>query len=299
MTAASPPTQPAATSIAGILLMLAAVMLFASMDTMAKYLGRYYPVPNLVWARYTVHFLFMLVFLGPRLRYRLLRTSHLALQILRALLLLGSTAFFFTALRFLPLAEASAIGFVTPLLVTAFSVPLLGEKVGPRRWTAVLIGFAGVLIVLHPGSGLLTWAAVLPLSSSLCFSLYQIITRKLSASEDPFATLFYAALVGALVTSAALPFEWVSPTSLFHGLLILLLGLLGGISHFILIKAFERASAAVLAPFGYTQLVYTTLLGYLVFGSFPDQLSVAGMLVIAGSGLYVAYREALLRRAPG
>ena len=296
MTTDERPALPGPTSLTGIFLMLSAVLIFASMDTMAKYLARYYPVPNLVWARYTVHLLFMLVFLAPRLRLRLLRTSHLGLQILRALLLLGSTFFFFNALRFLPLAEASAIGFVTPLLVTAFSVPLLGEKVGLRRWSAVLVGFCGVLIVLHPGSGLLTWAAALPLASSVCFSLYQIITRKLSATENPFATLFYAAAVGALAMTAVLPFEWVTPTSIWHGALIVVLGLLGGIGHFILIKAFERASASVLAPFGYTQLLYTTLLGYLVFNALPDRWSILGMLVIAASGLYVAYREAVLRR---
>lgn len=289
--------RPAATPMAGILLMIAAVFCFAVLDTIVKHLGRHYPIPGLVWARYATHLLFMLVLLAPRRGLRgLLRTQRLGIQIVRSLLLLGSSMFFFLALKYLPLAEASAIGFVTPLLVTAFSALLLGERVGPRRWTAVAVGFVGVLLIVRPGGLPLTFAVALPLCMSLCYSLYQIVTRRISGGEDPYVSLFYTAVVGTVVMAAALPFGWETP-ALHHVPLILATGFLGGLGHLLMIQALGRAPASALAPFTYSQLIWVTLLGFVVFGDFPDAVSVLGMCVIAGSGLYIAYREAQLRKA--
>jgi drug/metabolite transporter (DMT)-like permease len=242
-----------------------------------------------------VHLLLMLAVLGPRMRWRLIRSAHPILQVVRSLLLLGSTYFFFNALRFMPLAEAAAIGFVSPLLVTALSVPLLGEKVGPRRWAAVAVGFLGMLILLRPGGGVLSLAALLPLGSALAYSAYQIITRKLSATEDPLATLFYTALVGAAGTTLALPLGFAMPAPI-HIPLVLAMGIFGGIGHFLLIKAFRDAPASLLAPFSYSQLLYSTAFGYLVFGDFPDRWSLVGMAVIVSSGIYVGYRESIRAR---
>jgi drug/metabolite transporter (DMT)-like permease len=288
LTRAAHPDPAAHAGLRGILLLMTAVFMFSLMDSIAKYLGRAYLVPMLVWARYFMHFVFMLAVFAPRRGARMAHTRRLGLQVLRSLLLVACTAFFFSALRYMPLAEATAIGFISPLLVTALSGPLLGERVTRGQWVAVTAGFLGVLIIIRPGGGLLTPAALLPMGTAACYSLYQILTRKLSASDDPVVTLFYTALVGAAVTSAALPAYWVTP-GWEHLALMLLLGTMGGISHYVLIKAFEGSAASVLAPFGYTQIVWVVLLGYFVFGDFPDAMGLAGIAVIIGCGLYCAY----------
>ena len=282
--------------IKGIPLAMAAVFCFAIMDTMAKYLGKSYPILALVWARYTVHMLIMLVWLGPSMKFDLVRTTRPMLQILRGLFLVGSTCFFFQALRFMPMAEASAIGFVTPLLVTLFAVPILKEKISRRRWVAVIAGFIGIMIIIRPGSRVFSPAALLPLCTALCFSLYQIITRKVH-QENPSTSLFYSALVGSLALSLMLvishfifPVTYYAPTA-WHGVLILLLGVIGGLGHFVLIRALRKAPASVLAPFYYTQLVWIILFGFVFFGDFPDNWTLLGIIVIVGSGLYVAYGE--------
>ncbi|HYM30093.1 MAG TPA: DMT family transporter [Candidatus Cybelea sp.] len=295
MTAASPRTPAEPARLRGIALILTAVMIFACLDTTAKYLGRLYPVPGLVWARYMVHMLLMAAVLGPHMRWRLIRSAHPLAQVGRSLLLLASTYFFFNALRFMPLAQAAAIGFVSPLAVTALSVPLLGEKVGIRRWSAVIVGFLGVLVILRPGGGMLTMAALLPLGSALTYSFYQIITRKLSATEDPLATLFYTALVGAAGTTLALPLGFAMPQG-WHIVLVAAMGVFGGLGHFLLIKAFRDAPASLLAPFSYSQLLYSTVFGYLVFGDFPDAWALVGMAIIVASGIYVGYRESIRAR---
>ncbi len=284
-----------ANRLRGIALVLVTVAIFSCLDTMSKYLSQIYPVPGLVWFRYLVHLLLMLAILGPRLRWRLIRSAHPVLQIGRSLLLLLATYLFFSALRVMPLAEAAAISFISPLLVTVLSVPLLGETIGPRRFAAVGVGFLGVLIILRPGGHLLSPAALLPLGNAFAYSLYQIITRKLSATEDPYATLFYTAIVGTVGTTLALPLGFAMPHGL-HILMLLAMGSFGGFGHFLLIKAFRDAPASLLAPFSYSQLIYSTCLGYLVFGDFPDTWTLVGMAVIVGSGIYVGYRESLLAR---
>jgi drug/metabolite transporter (DMT)-like permease len=282
--------------IKGIPLAMTAVFCFAIMDTMAKYLGKFYPVLFLVWARYMVHMLIMLVWLAPSMKWDLVRTQQPWLQVLRGLFLVGSTCFFFQALRLMPMAEASAIGFIAPLLVTLLAVPILKEKISRRRWIAVIIGFIGVMIIIRPGGKVFSPAALLPAATALCFSLYQIITRKVH-TENPRTSLFYSALVGSLALTIVLvasylldPFPLYAPT-LWHSVLILALGAIGGMGHFVLIRALRKAPASVLAPFYYTQLVWIILFGYLAFGDFPDGWTLLGILVIVGSGLYVAYGE--------
>ena len=282
--------------IKGIPLAMAAVFCFAIMDTFAKYLSEFYPVLALVWARYTVHLLIMLVWFGPSMKLDLVRTSRPALQILRGLLLVGSTCFFFQALRFLPMAEASAIGFMAPMLVTLFAVPILKEKISRRRWIAVFTGFLGVLIIIRPGSGVFSPVSLYPIGSAVCFSLYQIITRKVH-QEDPRITLFYSAMVGSvaltvvlLVSQLIVPLNYSRPT-FWHGAMILTLGAIGGVGHFVMIRALRKAPASVLAPFYYTQLVWIILFGYLAFGDFPDRWTLLGIVVIVASGFYVAYGE--------
>jgi drug/metabolite transporter (DMT)-like permease len=269
----------------GILLIMLAVFLFSSMDTLAKFVLRSYPLPLLIFARYAVHTLLMLVLLAPRMGFDLLRTTRPGVQVLRGLLLVGSTGLFYLALRYLPLAEAAAITFVAPVLVTALSGPLLGERVSRRQWAAVTLGFIGVLVIIRPGGGMLTHASVLPLMTALLFALYQIMTRKLAGRENPFTTLFFTALVGTLAASLMLPFGWQTP-SLIQSALMVAIGCLGGLGHFLLIRAVEIASPTALAPFIYTQLVWSTLLAFIAFGEFPDLVSLLGMLVIIAAGMF-------------
>jgi drug/metabolite transporter (DMT)-like permease len=287
MSAPSPGSQHA---LRGILLIIAAVSTFAVMDTTAKYLSRTYPVPAVVWARYFVQAIFMLVVLGPRLKLDLVRTRRPRLQILRGITLALATALFFSALSLMPIAEASAITFVSPLLLTALSVLLLRERVPPVAWVAVAAGFVGVLIIIRPGGAVFSFAAVLPLMTACCFAGYQIMTRQLAGVDSSFTTLFYAALVGTVLTSLVVPFFWHPPETVLHGLLFLMLGVLGAVGHFVLIRAFHHAPASVLAPFVYSQLVAVLLLGYVVFGEFPDQWSLVGMAIIVTSGVFIALR---------
>jgi drug/metabolite transporter (DMT)-like permease len=281
----------------GVLLVMLAVFLFSSMDTLAKHMLKReaYPIGPLIWARYAVHLAFMLALLAPRMGLELVRTRRPGLQIVRGLLLVGSTGFFYLSLSHLPLAEAAAISFVGPVLITAMSGPMLRERVTRRQWIAVALGFLGVLIIVRPGGGVFTAHAIYPLCSALMFSLYQVLTRKLAGRENPFTTLFFTALVGAAATSLPLPFTWQTPQA-DQIAFILGIGLLGGLGHFFLIRAVEHTSPARLAPFIYTQLVWSTLLAYLAFDEFPASGSLLGMLVIVSAGmLAIDWRQ--IRRA--
>lgn len=287
---------PAQHPLRGILLFMLALMLFALLDATSKHLTASFAVPLLVWARYTLHFAIMLVFVAPSMRLELVRTDNLTLQIVRALALVGTTGFAMMAFRSMPLAEATAVLFLSPLLVTLLAGPFLGERIGAGRWAAVVVGFAGVILIARPG-GALTLAGVLwALAGAACYAAYQLLTRRLSHAEHPLTLLFYTALVGTAVMSLALPWFWFefSPSPL-QWLQIASLGFYGGVGHFILIRAFRLAPASTLTPFGYTQLIWAGLLGWLVFGHIPDALSAAGMAVIAASGLWLALGE---RRRP-
>jgi drug/metabolite transporter (DMT)-like permease len=280
--------QHAQHPVRGALYIGAAVFLFASMDVLAKIIARGdYPVPVALWARYFVHMLFMVIVLGPRVGLDLVRTQRPGLQILRGLLLAGSTLFFYSSLKFLPLAEAAAISFVAPLMVVAFSGPILHEKVTRGQWLAVLAGFVGVLIVVHPGAALMHLATLLPLATAFFYSLYQVFTRKLAGRENPLTSLFYTALVGASVASLALPFTWKTPT-LTQGMMLMCIGLIGGFGHFLLIKAMHYAAPSALAPVIYSQLVWANIYSMIVFNDYPDAMSVVGMVIIVVAGLYAA-----------
>jgi drug/metabolite transporter (DMT)-like permease len=170
---------------------------------------------------------------------------------------------------------------------------ILKEKVEFARWLAVAGGFVGVLIIIRPGSGVFTWASLLPLGSATCFACYQILTRKLANLESPYTSIFYAGLVGSVMMSLALPYIWTVPQSLHHALLFVVIGFIGGASHLILIKAYDYAPASRLAPFSYTQLIWVMLSGYLVFGDFPDHWSLIGIAVIVASGIYIATHQRL------
>lgn len=280
----------------GPVLIMTAVAMFVVMDTISKYLSRYYPVPAIVWARYFFHVLLVVIALGPRLGWGLVRTRRPRVQLVRGLLLAGSTVFFVFAIKQMPLAETTSITFIAPVLVTLMGAFFLKEKVETARWLAVAGGFAGVVIIVRPGGGVFTWTSVLPLCCAACFAGYQILTRKLANLESPYTSIFYSGLVGSVAMSLTLPFVWVRPQSLIHGLLFVLIGIIGGLSHLILIKAYDYAPASSLAPFSYTQLIWVTVMGYLVFGQFPDHWSLVGIGVIMASGIYIATHQQLSER---
>ena len=285
--------HPSPSALRGMLLVVLAVGIFAVMDTIAKYLARSYPVAGVVWARYAANLVILLAFLAARGDLKRLRTARPALQIMRGLLLAGATLLYFTSLTVLPLAEAAAIGFVMPLFLAVLAVPMLGERMDGARLAAILVGLAGALVIVRPGAAVFTPYALLPVGMALCNALYQILTRKVAGLEHPLTSLVWGAIVGAVLFSFFLPFAWVTPTDPRHWILLAIIGLLASVGHFILIKAYDYASATGLAPFFYTQLVWVMLLGWLVFGDFPDGWSLLGMGIIVASGIYLVGRQRL------
>jgi len=284
--------MPEQKPLAGIVLMLAAVLCFAALDATSKTLSQTFSVPLLVWARYSFHLLLMVVFLGPSMRLRLIKTRRPVLQTVRALLLVGVTGFAMAAFRLMPLAETTAILFVTPLAVAVLAGRFLGERVGAARWAAVAAGFTGMLLIARPGGELPPAGVMFTLAAAACYAGYQIQTRILAPGENTWTMLFYTALTGTVGMSLALPLFWAGPLpSLREALMIASLGIYGGTGHFMLIRAFRHASASTLSPFLYVQLVWATLFGWLLFGHVPDALSTAGMIVIVGSSLAMAAWE--------
>jgi drug/metabolite transporter (DMT)-like permease len=274
----------------GIAMMLAALLCFALLDATSKHLSQTFSVPLLVWARYTFHFLVMVVFLAPSRRSRLLSTTRPLLQVVRALLLVAVTGFAMAAFRIMPLAETTAVLFVTPLFVALLAGPLLGEKVGRLRWAAIGTGFVGMLLIARPGGALVGEGIVLCLTAAACYAIYQIQTRQLSPTEDTVTMVFYTALVGTAAMSLALPWIWGGPAPTWlEALMIASLGIYGGTGHFLLIGAFRHATASTLAPLMYAQLIWATLLGWLVYGALPDATTFAGMAIIAAAGIALAW----------
>ena len=265
------------------------------MNTMVKLLREDFDPAMIIWARYVSHFLLMLVLFLPKHGWSLLKSAQPGIQTGRSILLLIATICYFTALGHVPLATAAIIGFTSPFVVTALSTPLLGEHVGWRRWGAVLIGFVGALIVIRPGTGALHPLAALVLITAFCYGLYQIYTRKISASDKAATTITYTALVGAIVSSIAIPFFWHTPQTLQQILLLSAAGMVGGLGHYFVVKAFQYAQASLLAPMTYGQIVGATLLGFIVFGELPDAWTWVGTTIIIGCGLYIGYRERTVR----
>jgi drug/metabolite transporter (DMT)-like permease len=217
--------------------------------------------------------------------------------VLRGLGTVASALFFISSLPFLPMADATAINFISPILITALAVLFLREQVGWRRWTAALVGLLGVLIVIRPGTGAFQMAALLPLLAAASWAGTAIVTRLMSGTDHPTTTLTYSALVGLGVLTVMMPFVWVTPTWTEAGL-ALVMGLLSTAGHGLVVLGYRHASASVVAPFSYVQLIWAGALGFLVFGSSPDQFTFLGAGIIVSSGLYTAYRERVRGSAP-
>ncbi len=277
----------------GILSLCLALFFFVIMNSMVKALTEHYPVPEIVWARYVAQFLLMVAIMPHRIP-RLLASPRKDIQILRGCLLLGATACTISGLHFLPLADVVALTFISPFVVTVLAALLLGEKVGPRRWIAVAIGFIGMLAIIRPGSTVFQLGALFPIGMAFFLGAYIIATRMISHIADPMSSLFYACLVGTIGATLPLPFFWVTPDP-WHLAMMLGAGLFGGIGHFLMIKAYERTEASAIAPFAYTELIWAAAFGLVVFGNFPDLWTWVGAAIITASGLYIAHRERVVR----
>jgi drug/metabolite transporter (DMT)-like permease len=293
---ASAPVAPARADrpFRGIALILLSTIFLGTSDVTAKYLSSTLPSIEIAWLRFLVFGLIMMPAMAPGSPLYAMQSTRPVFQLWRGVALLGSSLFFITGLRYLPIAEASATGFVSPLFVTALSIFFLGEIVGLRRWLATAVGLVGVLIILRPGSGAFHPAALFPIISAFAWACTLVMTRMMSGSERAITTMTYSSISGVLILSALVPLVWVAPG--WHGVLFgILIGFASTAGQWIVVLAFRYADASVLAPFSYTQLVWVSFLGFLLFGEVPDVWTVTGAAFIVASGLYTAHRERVRR----
>ena len=291
-----PPEEPARLPLAAILLALGAFGFFSLLDGSAKYLGAAgFHAIAVIWFRYAGHVVFASLALRGVNARSVWRSARPRLQLLRGFFLFASTAFNFVAIRYLQLAEAGAINAAIPLLVAAFAVPLLGERIGLRRWSAIVVGCLGVLVVMRPTPELFQPAALLSVGSATSAAIYVLLTRILAQTDGHQTSNAYAAVVGAALTTPLVPFFWTTPEGI-EWLPVLAIGPLGAVGHYMLTAAHQHAPAPVLAPFWYTQMLWAIVVGYLLFADVPDVLTLVGAGIVLGSGLYVWWRERVKRR---
>lgn len=281
----------------GIGLFCIALLFFTGLDTSAKLASASLPALQIVWARFIGHLVIASATYGILQRGRMRRVNAPWLQLARSACLLLATACNFTALRHLQLTETVSIFFSVPLMVTALAVPFLGERVGPRRWAAIIVGFLGVLVIIRPGFGIVHWAVLFSLAAALSTAAYQLLTRRLAAIDDVVTTQALTPVVGALVLLPVMPLVWVTPATAFEWVLLAAAGACGAIGHYLFIVAHRHAPAAILAPFIYLQILYVTIVGLLVFGQLPDIWVYVGAAIVIASGVYVWSRERVRRSA--
>jgi drug/metabolite transporter (DMT)-like permease len=274
-----------------IALMCAATIFFAALDTSAKSLSGVLPAIEIIWARYVAAAIIGLIAVRPFAHPTVFRSSRPTLQIVRSLLLLGSTTANFLALRQLQLAETSTINFLTPLFVVLLAGPLLGEWAGGARLVAVSIGFIGVIVATGPGTSAFHPVVLIAIAGVLCNAGYALATRMLARFDSSSTTLTWTPLAGVALLTPVLPFLWVSPPTLTALAIMVGMGVFGALGHWLLILAHERAPASVLTPFGYTQLLWMILSGLLVFGDRPSAAVLSGAGIVVACGLYLIWRE--------
>ncbi len=277
--------------LTGILCAALGVSGFALMDAAVKHLGETYPIGQIIVLRNLIALLPLSILLWQSGGLAALRSRQPVLQLLRGFAIFGAMMSFFHGLRFLGLAEATALGFAAPLLITALSVPLLRESVGRHRWSAVLLGFAGILVMLRPGGESVQLAAFLPLAAAFCYALAMIATRRLSRTDTTAGIAIYGNLTALALSLSTLPFGWTTPSG--EDLwIIAFMGLMGGFSSIFLSLAYRFAPAAVVAPFDYVSLIWAVVIGWLVWRELPDQMTWLGAAIVIASGLYILRREA-------
>ena len=285
-------TAQAQVPVRAVLLICAATLCFASLDTVVKMLSARYPVPFLVWARWTIQALAIVAWLAPRRGLAFVRTGRPRRSLVRGAMLIGSSISFVYALRDLPLANVTALNYSTPMMVVALAVIFLGERLTRPRVAFVLAGVAGMLLIVRPGTDVFRGASLLALASAAFYAMFQIMTRRM-ADEDPGVLLFYPALVGSVAMSVALAFSLDAIVAMpwTHVAMLVVGGMVGTFGHFLFILAFQRGPASALTPFTYVHLVWATLIGWLAFGTIPDGYALAGMAIIAGAGLLITLHE--------
>ena len=277
-----------------ILLMIGAIFCFASMDATAKYLMKEIGPAQTIWARYTVQAILVTVLILPKINIYG-KTKYPKLQFLRSVALMMATTLFFFAFSKLGLAEASAIFNISPVLITLGAFLFLREQIGPRRVIGIFVSLLGALIIIRPGSGVFTVYALLPLGAAIFYSTYSLVTRFVGADESPWTSLFYSAIFGAICYSIYIVFHW-NPMSSNALLLTIIIGLFGTAGHICLIRALTLGEASLVAPFIYTNLLFTTIWGLLLFGNFPDFWTIGGALIIVAARIYVWARDRVVRQ---
>ena len=276
-----------------ILLMIGAVFCFASMDATAKYLMKEIGPAQTIWARYTVQAVIVTVLILPKINVYG-RTNYPKLQFLRSVALMMATTLFFFAFSKLGLAEASAIFNISPVLITLGAFLFLREQIGPRRLIGIIVSLLGALIIIRPGTGVFSIYALLPLGAAIFYSTYSLATRFVGTDESPWTSLFYSAIFGALCYSIYIAFYW-NPMSNNAILLTIIIGLFGTAGHICLIRALTLGEASLVAPFIYTNLLFTTTWGFVLFGNLPDFWTIVGALIIVAAGIYVWARDRAVR----
>src|SRR5882757_1919813 len=280
----------------GVLFMCTACALFPIMNGIVKLLAATYDPRQIVWFRIVIHLVLVALVFMPRMGLGLFRTRQIGSQLVNSVMMLLSTLLFFSAVKSVGVAEAISISFVAPLAVVFLAWPLLGERITARRVVAVVVGFIGVLVVIRPGTSVFQWASVLLLGSAICYAIYQIIIRRLAGVDHPATSIFYSVLLGAILMSMLVPFVWVTPRNWLDWVLLLSLGALGGLGHYCVAKAMTYASANFVAPFNYTQMIGSVIVGYLMFAEVPDLYTWAGTALIVGAGLLVGWEASRRRR---
>jgi len=284
-------------TLIGILFMLAAASLFPVMNGLVQVLSARYSTEQIVWARAASHFAFVLAVFVPSVGIAVVRTTAPKWQIIRSMVHLMSMLFFFTGVKYLPLAKAASISFTAPFFVALLAWPMLGERITPKRLAAVIVAFLGVVVVIRPGTDVFQWASLYMLGSAVCYALYQILTRRVAGYDSAETTAVYSALVGTIVMSIVVPFVWTSIGSWTDTGLLFSLGIIGGTAHYFVARAMTYAEASIIAPFGYWQLVGSVVVGYIISGYLPDMFTWVGAGIIMCAGSYIAWHETRTRPA--
>lgn len=275
----------------GIMFMLAAMAILPVIDVFAKTLGQAgMPILIVVWARALFGGLMTLPFALKSEGLRAFRPAQPLRQLLRAVLLFGATFLFFSALKYLPIADALAIFFVNPLVIVILSALLLRERVGPRRWAAVAVGFIGTLIIIRPGMVQVNPGTLLALGSGVALGSYLVLTRAMAGVADAMVLNFQTSAIGAALMALVLPLLWEAPTPMQWAMLAAL-GVIATLGHVLITKAYEHGEASLLAPLAFTEIVMATVLGYAFFGDLPDRWTVLGVTILIASAIYISVRE--------
>lgn len=287
----NPPRQWDRNLLLGVFFICLSGLTSPLMNGFAKLLGEHYTSLQVSWARAFGHVVFMLCAFVPRFGLRMLRTRRLGKHMMRSSCLFISNLAYFFAIGFIPIGKAASINMIGPLLVAALAWPMLGEKTNVGRVLAVLTGFLGVLIIIRPGTEVFHWAAFVIIFSALMNGFYQIFTREIADTEAAETSAIYSSIVGAFGMLLVLPFIWRTPESLFHLALFCSLGVLGAISHYFVALALGFAPANIVTPFTYVQMLGSVLVGYIMFGDYPDAMTWLGAAVVIASGLYVGWTQ--------